>query len=55
MPLIHLKSGSLMKRGQMCEIVQHGKQFVKKETWEAGARTLQKAAVESAKEGGRGN
>jgi hypothetical protein len=29
--------------------------FVKKETWKASARTLQKAAVESAKEGGRKN
>jgi hypothetical protein len=47
-----------MKRGQMCEIVLNGKQFCEERSTGGkmtSTQTLQKAAVESAKEGGRGN
>jgi hypothetical protein len=58
MPSIHLKMGLSTKRGKTCEIVPNGKQFYEEISVggkRKSARTLQKAAIESGKEGGRGN
>jgi hypothetical protein len=54
MPPIHLKSGSSTKRGKTCEIVLNRKQFYEERIAggkKTSARTLQKTAVGSAKEG----